>query len=208
MTPPIHQPTLPADFAADIEPPILHVDKLRQEQARAFVRRLLDGEEQGERLEWFDDVDNLTQMGFTLDEACYVAWACMPAGKRVPATKGELANLLGYKTNTALNKWANRPDIVAAVASMSRQRVLAGMPEVLAAAMAVAKQEDYKGHNDRKMLLMMAGMYSEQSSIQIGQMQSEEQVRQLSDEELERRLAAVRPAISTPVEADDSDPTA
>ena len=42
----IHQPTIPLPELEGIQPATLHVDKIRQAQARAFMRRLMAGEEQ------------------------------------------------------------------------------------------------------------------------------------------------------------------
>lgn len=190
----IHQPTIPLPELEGIQPATLHVDKIRQAQARAFMRRLMAGEEQPadeQALDWLESVEGLTASGFTLDQACVIAWSCLPKGRRSPATQRELANMLGYTTAQPIRKMLADPAVIAAVATLGRQSILSAIPEVLAAAIDVATSEGYKGHNDRKMLLTMAGMYREETAVQIGQIQTAEQVHNLSDAELARRLAAL-----------------
>jgi hypothetical protein len=160
-------------------------------QAREQARQILLAKhaENPEALAWLGLMAELRQQhGLTVDEAAYVAWLCVPSDQREPRTKAELAAMLGHSpswTSSVLNK---RPFLLDLVTAVSKQQVIGRVPEILDAAVEVAINEGYKGHNDRKMLLTMAGLTTEAQDISLTAVATTEQAAQLSDAELERRL--------------------
>lgn len=178
------QTPLPINGLEELEQPEIYAGGQRREAVQFALKKMLG--EQAELYEWADMLAPLQERGFRLDEAVFVAWCCMPSANRQPKTRKELAEMLGFTSPGAFKRMEARPDIQNAILALGKSLVLSSLPDVLSAAIEVAKAEDYKGHQDRKMLLTMAGLYSDQANISISAPKNESEMKNLSDEELER----------------------
>lgn len=178
------QSPLPITGLEELEQPEFYAGGQRREAVQFALKKLLG--EQPDIYEWVEMLAPLQERGFRLDEAVFIAWCCMPSTGRQPKTRKELAEMLGFTSPGAFKRMEARADVQSAILALGKSRVLSSLPDVLNAAIEVAKSEDYKGHQDRKMLLTMAGLYSDQANISISAPKSESEMKQLSDEELER----------------------
>jgi len=107
----------------------------------------------------------LRAQGWGWRQALYIAWKRLPAQARHPRTEGELAHLLGLRSARTIRKWrAKNPRIDQIVRESMLEAVLEGTAEILEAARVVALG-DYKGHNDRKMLLEIGGVYKQKQDV-------------------------------------------
>lgn len=191
------QRTLFDDLDIELNPHQLSA--ARREEARQFL--LAKHAENPDALEWLGLMSALReQHGLSTEEAALVAWLSMPAGSRVPATRGDLAEMLGRQRNWPAKALQKNPFLNDLVTAVGRQQIIGRVPEILNAAVDAALHEGYRGHNDRKMLLTMAGLTTDAQDVTLTAVNTAEQAAALSDAELERRLQL---ADRTP--ADDSD---
>lgn len=191
------QRTLFDDLDIELNPHQLSA--ARREEARQFL--LAKHAENPDALEWLGLMSALReQHGLSTEEAALVAWLSMPAGSRVPATRGDLAEMLGRQRNWPAKALQKNPFLNDLVTAVGRQQIIGRVPEILSAAVDAALHEGYRGHNDRKMLLTMAGLTTDAQDVTLTAVNTAEQAAALSDAELERRLQL---ADRTP--ADDSD---
>lgn len=191
------QRTLFDDLDIELNPHQLSA--ARREEARQFL--LAKHAENPDALEWLGLMSALReQHGLSTEEAALVAWLSMPAGSRVPATRGDLAEMLGRQRNWPAKALQQNPFLNDLVTAVGRQQIIGRVPEILNAAVDAALHEGYRGHNDRKMLLTMAGLTTDAQDVTLTAVNTAEQAAALSDAELERRLQL---ADRTP--ADDSD---
>jgi hypothetical protein len=93
-------------------------------------------------------------------KALFIAWSCLPARKRSPATLKELADLMGLTDPSTIRHWrAKDPEIDERIRALPVQLVTEHIADLLDAALAVALEREEKGFQDRKLLLEMAGAY-------------------------------------------------
>lgn len=163
------------------------------------VDRFLD--DQAEAPAWRDHYFQLLaeQGGRAQDErwdwrkCLWVAWMALPRAKRWPATKRELADFLGV-TPRSMRGWAeNDPLLMERVRDLRVAMVDEHVGDVIQAAVECATMDGAQGHQDRKMLLEIAGVYrpkvrSELSGPDDGPVEVR-RVQELSDDEL-LRIAA------------------
>lgn len=117
------------------------------------------------RRAWADLMDD-SQRPKWLDwrKAMYIIWLSMPAKKRVPKTQKDLAVLLGLRADEVFRQWRRRhPELMQMVQRSQVGMVQDALAEILSAAITVGSKAAAAGHNDRKMLLEMAGLYKAQS---------------------------------------------
>ena len=157
---------------------------LRLEQAREFFERRDD------KPEWYAEYEALTRGGWPFRVALYIAWAASPRKNRKPDNLGDLATLMGLKSPRAIHTWkARNPAIEQQIALMQAAPLFQHRADLFQAALKVALSEDYKGHNDRKMLFEMLGDYVRRSEIK-GNLGKARTITEMSDDELAALLAA------------------
>lgn len=137
------------------------------------------GRPQGERWDW--------------RKCLWVAWHALPKKHRFPVNKRALADFLGVTPST-MRMWAlNDPLMSERVRDLRVDLVDEYVGDVLEAAADCAVNDGPQGHQDRKMILEMAGVYrpkvrSELSGPDDGPVEVR-RVQELSDDEL-LRIAA------------------
>lgn len=173
------------------------VAALRLEQARAFFDASL------EKPSWFADYERLRDGGWPFRVAMYIAWASSPRKERRPDTMQELASLMGLKSARAINTWrARNPAIDEQVALMQAAPLFQHRADLFQASLNVALTADYKGFNDRKLLLEMLGDYVPRSQVDVGR--KAKGLEDLSDADLQALLGN-KLEEGIPVEAEDED---
>jgi len=108
----------------------------------------------------------LVEAGWKWRQALYVAWARLPAEGRWPTTQAELAEVMGLRSDRTIRRWREKnPGIDLLVSQGIAGRVSARTAEVLEAAFRSATEEGYRGHNDRRMLLEIDGVYKPKADV-------------------------------------------
>lgn len=105
--------------------------------------------------------ENEPRPGYAWALAALAVWHAMPKRLRLPRTEIEFGRLLGYDARV-LRRWRTRhPELFAHGAEQSAfNRLLRDvLPEVLDASVTCAVNDGAQGHQDRKLLLEMAGVY-------------------------------------------------
>lgn len=184
ITKPNYQLALPLDLPEADEGFITPEEAARrEEQARLFF------EGQNEKPEWFGEYLALIRGGWPFRVALYIAWAASPRKGRRPENLEELASLMGLKSPRAIYTWkARNPAIEEQIAMMQAAPIFQHRADLFKAALNVALGDDYKGHNDRKMLFEMTGDYVRRSEIK-GTLGKARAITEMSDDELAELLA-------------------
>lgn len=123
----------------------------------------------------------------------YVAWRCAPATLRWPVTVDELARFLGLRNTATIRHWRQKdPTIEQRIADLRVYLVDRHVSDLLFASIDCALHQAEKGHQDRKMLLEIAGVYKPKVSQEItgadgGPVRT---VHEMTDDELERIAAS------------------
>ncbi len=174
----ITQNPLPGIPVESVQP----IDQKHTTEMRLFEHLLA---EQG--VPWQDEYAYFRAKGFTFREAAVIAWLCMPKKQRIPATKAELAEMLGLAGTVTIRKIELKESVQAVVFSMSQARLLPHLASVDEALVDAASDPNYKNNQDRKTFYMRLGMLKEQHEVGVKDVQ-ETALRQMSEEEL-RQLA-------------------
>lgn len=145
----------PSPNAANLERGTLTPEevRLRSEAARAAF----DGQSFG----WMEEYRKLRDGGWDWRVAAYIAWASSPKGNRTPKSQDELAREhLGLMSDRAISTWRRKnPAIDEMVAMLQSAPLWEHRADVYQALIDMAKQSDYKSHNDRKLFLELIGDY-------------------------------------------------
>lgn len=150
---------------------------LRQETARSLF------EASNQKPDWYHNYEELIRGKWPFRVAMYIAWAASPRKGREPDTLHGLASLMGLKSPRAIHTWrANNPVIDQQVSLMQAAPLFQHRADLFQAALDVALNNDYKGHNDRKMLFEMLGDYVRRSEVKgLG---TPKDLKEMSDAEL------------------------
>ena len=142
---------------------------------------------------WMDLYKRLVEGGWKWRVAVYIAWAAQTKKYRWPTTQEELAvQCLGLTTDRAIATWRKRnPSIDETISMLQGSIIFDSLPDALNAMVEVATEPDYKGHQDRKLMFEMAGVYTPSSKITAEMAKrlvnsSADDLEDLSDEELRR----------------------
>lgn len=127
--------------------------RLRSETAR----QLFDDQS----FPWMEEYKKLREGGWDWRVAAYIAWASSPKGDRLPKSQEELARgHLGLTSDRAISTWRRKnPAIDEMVAVLQSAPLWEHRADVYAALIDMAKEKDYKSHNDRKLFLELIGDY-------------------------------------------------
>ncbi len=167
------------ELAADVEGVGWEEAQAISVAAREAFEVVLVDPERGEVGALREEYERLCAGGWRWRHALYVAWAKLPKRARWPATQGELAEVMGLASDRTIRKWRERnPGIDLLVSQGVAGRVSERTAEVLSRAFEVAMGEGYKGHNDRKMLLEIEGVYRPKADVVVvGGVNSDEMAR-------------------------------
>ena len=167
------------ELAADMEETEWEEAQRASVAAREAFGLLLDDPMRPEVRVLREEFERLCASGWRWRHALYVAWAKLPARGRWPATQAELATVMGLRSDRTIRKWREQnPGIDLLVSQAVVGRVSERTAEVLSKAFEVAMADGYKGHNDRKMLLEIEGVYRpKQEVVMTGSVNSDEMAR-------------------------------
>lgn len=144
---------------------------------------------------WLGDYLRLKELGYDWRLAAYIAWESSPKVDRWPKTLGELATeVLGLASPRVIYTWRKKNPAIDSVISMMQSAPLyAHRRDVIEALIAVAKDPDYKGHQDRKLYFEMIGDHTPRKDVNLLDNRApRDDLSELSDEELAKREAALR----------------
>jgi len=153
---------------------------------------------------WMDLYKRLVEIGWKWRVAVYMAWAAQPKKYRWPETQEELAiKCLGLTSDRAIATWRRKNDTIDETITMLQGAIIFdGLPNALNAMVDVASESDYKGHQDRKLMFEMAGVYTPSSKITAEMAKklvnaSPDDMSEMSDEELRRAESNLHAARET-----------
>ena len=142
---------------------------------------------------WMDLYKRLVEGGWKWRVAVYIAWSAQPKKYRWPTTQEELAiQCLGLTSDRVIATWRKRnPSIDETISMLQGSIIFDSLPDALNAMVEVATESDYKGHQDRKLMFEMAGVYTPSSKITAEMAKrlvnsAPDDLEDLSDEELRR----------------------
>lgn len=142
---------------------------------------------------WMDLYKRLLEGGWKWRVAVYIAWAAQPKKYRWPETQEELATTcLGLTSDRAIATWRKRNLAIDETVSMLQASIIFdALPDAMNAMVEVASTADYKGHQDRKLMFEMTGIYTPSSKITAEMAKklvnsSPDDLEDLSDEELRK----------------------
>jgi len=149
----------------DIEP-VSIIDIQHTEEKRLFEHML------GE-LSWAGTYQALLAEGWGWRKAAYIAWAAVPADRRVPknivaGVDGQpgFANIIGLRDGSSISKWRlQNPAIDLAVRKLQMSLLNEATPDIMDALIESAATPSYKNAPDRKLALEMAGLYTPKSTV-------------------------------------------
>lgn len=156
------------------------IDQSHRQERLLFEQMLGD-------MPWASNYLALLDEGWYWRDAAYIAWFALPKGARRPATKGELAEMLGIGQRGLNNRLQRNPAIQIRAAKFVASRVFEHIDEVMDALVESASDPGYKHHPDRKMYLEMAGVYTPKQSLALEEAAKTDDMSALSDEELARQ---------------------
>ena len=110
---------------------------------------------------WLNLYDELLADGkWDWRKCLYVAWSCLPTRLRWPGTVAELADLMGLKNTATIRHWRRNDQTIEQEIRERRVGLVHDhVGELLQAAIDCAVGDGKDGHQDRKMLLEVAGIY-------------------------------------------------
>jgi len=116
---------------------------------------------------WMELYKRLVEGGWKWRVAVYIAWAAQPKKYRWPDTQDELATkCLGLTSDRAIATWRKKnPSIDETISVLQGAIIFDALPDAMNAMVEVASESDYKGHQDRKLMFEMAGIYTPSSKI-------------------------------------------
>jgi hypothetical protein len=150
---------------------------------------------------WWELYQRLQDGGWPWRVAVYIAWAAQPKKYRWPDTQEELAKkCLGLNSDRAISTWRKRnPAIDNTVGMLQGAIIFDALPDAYEAMITVATDPDYKGHQDRKLMFEMAGVYTPRISAELRKRGlTVDDLAELSDEELEAIAVAAEGRTSPP----------
>jgi hypothetical protein len=132
-----------------------------------FEARLLDPA-QGEALSPLaEGYLDARARGFDWRKALYIAWARLPREARWPTTLGELASVMGLRSDRAIRVWRSKnPEIDRLVQEEMLARVGSRTADVLDALAELASQADYKSTRAMELYLRVHGIYTPEQRVQ------------------------------------------
>jgi hypothetical protein len=143
------------------------------------------------------------EVGWKWRVAVYIAWAAQPKKYRQPATQEELAiQCLGLTSDRAIATWRkNNESIDETISVLQGAIIFDALPDAMNAMVEVASEADYKGHQDRKLMFEMAGIYTPSSKITAEMAKklvnsNPDDLESLSDEELRKLEGNINTAIT------------
>jgi hypothetical protein len=152
---------------------------------------------------WMDLFKRLVEVGWKWRVAVYIAWAAQPKKYRQPATQEELAiQCLGLTSDRAIATWRkNNESIDETISVLQGAIIFDALPDAMNAMVEVASEADYKGHQDRKLMFEMAGIYTPSSKITAEMAKklvnsNPDDLESLSDEELRKLEGNINTAIT------------
>ena len=109
----------------------------------------------------------LREGGWDWRVAVYIAWRAMPKKYRWPDTQEELAKkCLGLTSDRAIATWRKKNSAIDETISMLQGAIIFdALPDAMQAMVDVATTANYKGHQDRKLLFEMSGVYTPSSKL-------------------------------------------
>jgi len=144
---------------------------------------------------WFELFKRLHEGGWSWRVAVYIAWAAQPRKYRWPETQELLATTcLGLTSDRAISTWRKKnPTIDSTVGMLQGAIIFDALPDAYDAMIGVATEADYKGHQDRKLMFEMAGVYTPRISAELKRRGlSVDDLAEMSDEELNAIAAAAQ----------------
>jgi len=116
---------------------------------------------------WMDLYKRLVDGGWKWRVAVYIAWAAQPKKYRWPETQEELAiKCLGLTSDRAITMWRKKnPSIDETISVLQGAIIFDALPDAMNAMVEVASESNYKGHQDRRLMFEMAGIYTPSSKI-------------------------------------------
>ena len=145
---------------------------------------------------WMELYRRLREAGWAWRVAVYIAWAAQPKKYRWPETQEELATrCLGLNSDRAIATWRKKnPTIDETVTMLQGSIIFDALPDAMQAMVDVATTANYKGHNDRKLMFEMSGVYVPSSKLTAEMVKrlkkGEGDEREMSTDEL-REIAAL-----------------
>jgi hypothetical protein len=128
------------------------IDQTHEEERRLFEHMLDD-------IPFGADYLALLDEGWYWRDAAYIAWMGLPKRHRAPATKQELADMLGITIRALNNRIQRNPAIRIRGAKQVATVLFDRVDEVVEALVESASDPNYKNHPDRKLYLEMTGTY-------------------------------------------------
>lgn len=172
----------------DIEP-IDIIDTQHTEEKQLFELMLGD-------YAWAGTYQALLAEGWAWRKAAYIAWAAVPADRRVPknivtGVDGQpgFANIIGLRDGSSISKWRlQNPAIDLSVRKLQMSLLSEATPAIMDALIKSASTDSYKNAPDRKLALEIAGVYTPKSIMGLHDASAGEQAstERLSDEDLAR----------------------
>ena len=116
---------------------------------------------------WMEIYRRLREGGWDWRVAVYIAWRAMPKKYRWPDTQEELAKkCLGLTSDRAIATWRKKNSAIDETISMLQGAIIFdALPDAMQAMVDVATTANYKGHQDRKLLFEMSGVYTPSSKL-------------------------------------------
>jgi hypothetical protein len=150
---------------------------------------------------WYETFERLMEGGWPWRQATYIAWASIPKEGRKPETQSELAKqFLGLTSDRAISTWRRRnPAIDEMVTVLQSAPLWDHRADVFDALIGMAKEKDYKSHNDRKLFLELTGDYVPISKLaaELTRKLGADDLSNLSDAELSALAESVKQARET-----------
>lgn len=199
---PIYQLMLPLEGVEEAVQDDLHLSieevRARSETSLSALTalRCKDPETQAAKPpRWMDLYKRLHDGGWPWRVAVYIAWAAMPKKYRHPETQEQLAtDVLGLTSDRAISTWRKRNAAIDdMVAILQGAMIFDALPDAYDAMITVATSPEYKGHNDRKLMFEMAGVYTPRISAELRKRGlTVDDLEELTDAELEAIAQAAR----------------
>lgn len=150
---------------------------------------------------WMELYKRLVEGGWKWRVAVYIAWAAQPKKYRWPETQEELATrCLGLTSDRAIATWRKKnPSIDETISVLQGAIIFDALPDAMNAMVEVASESNYKGHQDRRLMFEMAGIYTPSSKITAEMAKklinsNPDDLEDLSDDELRRIEQTARTA--------------
>jgi len=150
---------------------------------------------------WMELYKRLVEGGWKWRVAVYIAWAAQPKKYRWPETQEELATkCLGLTSDRAIASWRkNNNSIDETISVLQGAIIFDALPDAMNAMVEVASESNYKGHQDRRLMFEMAGIYTPSSKITAEMAKklvnaTPDDVSEMSDDELRRAESVLHAA--------------